>query len=407
MNKKITTILIIIAVALLLFGLVYFYFYYMTPEEGGGANFPNANVPSGTGGETGISPWETEDFTSPVNVGKEGITLRQITKDPVAGGIIFDKNGAVTVRYVDRGKGFIYETPAEEEGVFRISNKTIPKIEQALWGEKGNEVILRYLKDDETIVSFAGNLKGGTASGTEMSLDGIFLPSNIKEMAMSPSSGKIFYLSNSGAGSQNSTGITAGIDGARKLQIFDSPVHEWLVSWPEENVLALSTKPSLSVPGLLYFLNAKTGRMSKILGGIPGLTALASPSLSHVLYSESSKNSLALKVFDIKEAKSREAIVKTLPEKCVWSKKDSEIAYCGVPDVILDGNYPDSWYQGFVSFSDNIWKVKAVSGLATVVADLPGYGADIDLINPILSPDEDYLLFQNKKDLTLWILKIK
>ena len=44
--------------------------------------------------------------------------------------------------------------------------------------------------------------------------------------------------------------------------------------------------------------------------------------------------------------------LKTLPEKCIFNKFGSAL-YCAVPKQVPAEEYPDSWYQGVVSFDDN------------------------------------------------------
>ena len=76
----------------------------------------------------------------------------------------------------------------------RVTNTTIPKIYEAIWGNNENSLLLRYLRDDgETIETFTSKVIEG-ADGKEGSLLGTFLPSDIKSVAVSPKKDKIFYL---------------------------------------------------------------------------------------------------------------------------------------------------------------------------------------------------------------------
>ena len=101
-------------------------------------------------------------------------------------------------------------------------------------------------------------------------------------------------------------------------------------------------------------------------------------------------------------------VLKTLPEKCVWGA-GSEVVYCAVPKSINQGEYPDSWYQGEISFSDAIWKIDVASGSTTMISDpttVPG-GEDVDAIKLSLDQNQNYLFFVNKKDSYLWELSLK
>ena len=95
--------------------------------------------------------------------------------------------------------------------------------------------------------------------------------------------------------------------------------------------------------------------------------------------------------------------VKTLPEKCVWGNTSTTV-YCAVPRNVPNNQYPDSWYQGEVSFSDQIWKIDATNGNTTMLVDplaISG-GEDIDGIKLALDNAGNYLFFVNKKDSFLW-----
>src|SRR6185312_16803680 len=97
----------------------------------------------------------------------------------------------------------------------------------------------------------------------------------------------------------------------------------------------------------------------------------------------------------------------TLSEKCVWSLQNKNTIFCGAPSTPIDANEPDNWYQGITHFSDQIWKFDTAGGVTNLLADpKQAVGTGIDLIDPTLSPNEDYLVFMNKTDLSLWALKL-
>ncbi len=66
-----------------------------------------------------------------------------------------------------------------------------------------------------------------------------------------------------------------------------------------------------------------------------------------------------------------------------------------------------SWYQGKVFFSDSIETINTKTLESKTVLDLQSEsGGAIDATNLKLSSDENYLLFMNKRDLSLWGLRI-
>ncbi|MEI8269869.1 MAG: hypothetical protein WCG45_00710 [bacterium] len=312
---------------------------------------------------------------------------------------------ATALRYVEKATGNIYQTFADKIYELKFTTTIIPAVYDAYFGDNGSSVVMRYLKEDQnTIDSFAGTMPkevlGGDTSSTE--LIGTFLPENIKDISVSPNNSSIFYLFENG---NNAIGVTATPSGDKKNQIFSSPFTEWLSQWPNNRMITLTTKPSFSVPGFMYSIDPNVKKLNKILGDIKGLTTLTSPSGKLVLYNN---NNLSLRIYNTDTENSVSVGIKTMPEKCVWDK-NSTIIYCAVPKYLPVSNYPDSWYQGEVSFSDDIWRLNVDNGSAVDIADPNSFtnGQDIDGIKLSLDEKGDYLFFVNKKDSYLWELQLK
>jgi hypothetical protein len=195
----------------------------------------------------------------------------------------------------------------------------------------------------------------------------------------------------------------ADFENKKQSNILNIPFGEFNISWPSKNIITLLTKSSTEAEGYLYSLDFKTGKFEKLIGGIKGLTALVSPAGEKIIYSQSRRNGIETKIFTIKDKTSADFGLTTLPEKCAWSKLDKNIIYCPAPNNFPAGDYPDDWYQGMISFNDSIWQINLSTGETNVLIN----ETNIDVINPFLSKDENYLVFTNKKDNTLWSLKIK
>lgn len=313
---------------------------------------------------------------------------------------------APAVRYVERATGNIYQTFADKIDERKFTITTIPAVYEAYFGDKGESVIIRYLKQDgKTIASFAGTLpkeflSGDTSQSNE--LEGSFLPENITDMSLSPDGSSMFYLFDV---EDTSVGVTAMPSGDKKNQIFSSSFTEWLTGWPNARMITLTTKPSFLAPGFMYYIDPSVKKMNKIISGINGLTTLTSPSGKLSLYN---KNDLSLRVYSIDTESSTPLGIKTMPEKCTWTA-DSTTLYCAVPKNIAGEKFPDVWYQGEVSFSDEIWRINVESGSATMIADPISFkaGEEIDGIKLSLDENGDYLFFVNKKDSYLWELSLK
>jgi len=313
---------------------------------------------------------------------------------------------APALRYVDRATGNIYETFADTIQEKQFSETVIPKIYEAFFGNKGEAVVMRYLNGDaRTIETFLGSLPaellGGDTTGNN-EIKGVSLPDDIEDMSISPDTGSAFYLFDVG---NDTVGTTINLTTNKKVQVFDSPFNEWLSFWPNSKTITLTTKPASGIPGYMYALSLSNKSFSKVFGGINGLTTLASPDGKMVLYAD---DGLTLSVYH-EDTKTSDLLgVKTLPDKCVWGQA-SDVIYCAVPKSIGGGEYPDSWYQGEVSFSDQVWKIDVKTGNTTMITDpltISG-GEDIDGIKLTLDDGDNYLFFVNKKDSYLWELELK
>lgn len=413
MPKK--TALIIVIIFLIIAGIFAYWFFSVSNQEITTDNTNTNNLfPFGQNGQgnnlngNNINNGENSTVNATSTPNETLSILRQISSVPVAGTSIIKISSGNIVRFIERGTGHIYETTTDSNAInTRISNKTIPKIYEALFANNGKDILLRYLKDDtDTIETFHAKIKTSVSTSTSgtVTLEGSFLTSNIKEVAVLEDIDKLFSLVETSTGA---VGVISKTDGSGKNQIFNSFLNYWLVNWPRESTIVLTTKPASDENGFLYYLNTQTGAQTQVLGPIKGLTALVSPDTNKILYNESSGQSFLTSIYDLTKNQVRNFGTQTLPEKCVWSKGDKEIIYCAIPENVPYGSYPEDWYQGLVSFSDNIWKININTGSTNLLAKLSSLsGKEIDVINPMISSGGEYLVFQNKNDLTLWGLNI-
>lgn len=399
MSKKTKITILVSASIFLLIALLAFYFFFLknlSVEPGTPGTFPppEGNISPGTEQPT-VLPDEHAGAKNP---------LQHLTTVPIAGAVAGGKGGEVRVRYVDRALGNVFEIPAGGGETTRLTNKTIPKVYEALWNKAGTGVILRYLKDDnETIQTFSAHIKAGIG-GTPGELQGSFLPANILSIALSPSTDELLYIRE-----EQGDGVAtrASFDGTGKVELWRSPLREWLPLWSNSSTILLQSKPSVLSEGALLSLDRATGESATFLAGISGLTALPNSDLSTVMYSESTNSNFSSHTFNKTKNERKSLLLTTLPEKCVWAKDDVTL-YCGVPTSVSGGSYPDIWYQGVVSFTDELWSIHFPEQTTTLVSLLkPGLNDPIDLVQPSLSPDESYLIFTNRNDGTLWSYRLR
>ncbi len=417
MSKRnfILIVIILVVIIAVVFGFFYFYQPANKTDTTEGTNFFANFLPFGKSKTTTPidtnQPIDISGYVPPAETDISTLKLKKISSFPIAGYGIFMKEKELGIfspalRYVNKATGNIYQTFVDRIDERKFSFTVIPKVYEAFFGNKGESVVMRYLKgDNKTIETFVGALQkeylGADSVGTN-EITGSFLPENISDISVSPDASKIFYLFNIG---DNTAGVTYSLETKTKTQVFDSPFIEWLSFWPNNKMITITTKPSFGVPGYMYAINPDNKNFNKILGGINGLTTLASPSGKMILYAD---NNLSLNIFNTETRNSNLLGVKTLPEKCVWGTA-SDVVYCAVPKFIDRAQYPDSWYQGEVSFSDEIWKIDVITGNTTMILDPISVenGEEVDGIKLNLDEGQNYLLFVNKKDSHLWELVLK
>ncbi|MEI6420081.1 MAG: hypothetical protein WCO30_00465 [bacterium] len=407
-NKVLIVIAIIILILLGILAYQVFTPPTATPiSTSPGNNFPVARPTSG--GVADNVPVTTATTSRPSDTEQELVapekrSLFKISKDPTSGYTVAGNSSTTVVRFTDKMSGHSYETALDKVSLNKITITTVPKIYESIWSNNGGYVALRYLNGDTDLIrTFWGKVVNSGTTTINKNLSGSFLPNDITQFATSPAGDKLFFLTNTTDGS---LGFTAKNDLTARTQVFNSPAREWLVSWPNDNTLIFNTKPSYAIPGYVFSLNLKTKAFSKLFGEIDGLTTLYNKDTTKLIYSESIDNSLRT----IASTKNGKIVLslKTLPEKCVWSKINDDLVYCAVPQQLPAGDYPDFWYQGQLSFNDDIWSINVSTGETKIISSLFYIGQpNMDAINLQVDKDENYLTFINKKDMQLWGLKLR
>ncbi len=415
MSKKNSIIIIIIVILLLFVGLIFLLFSSNSNNTSTGVSTQTSTSPFGNNSSNKISTTTIKNVNGQsASTTKNLADLIQLYRNPTSGSVFFvNKKGQDALRFVDRAVGNIYEyIPETQTGeVTRITNTTIPKIQEAVWSNSGSNLIYRFLENDtDNINNFSSLIKmssSSISSSLQGEITGQFLQSNIKQIVINPKGDKIFGLLDK-SDKSGSYGFIANIDGSNSKMIFDSQLLYWNISWPKENIITFTTKPNYTDGGLLYFFNPQTYSMDKILGGVVGLSTLTNKDGSLLAYSHSLSNSFLLNIYDVTNRISSDLSVSTLADKCVWGNANNKTLYCAIPQDIPSDNYPDAWYQGLESFSDNIWKIDVQTGNVTEIYQIgSNESASIDAFNLTISNNDKYLVFTNKNDLSLWMLQMK
>ena len=413
--------IIIISITVLLILLVTFFGSYLIvkiPDSSAGEAIRGIS-PFGTAGDTGqpttnpSTPLGASDQSTTDEFGKPTTSLFRISMEPVAGAVILSKGTSTTlVRYVDRATGHIYESNLATLAKTKITNQTLPKIYEAYFRPDGNAVLFRSLQNDSDVVeNFSLSLtppKATLAStSSPQATDGLYtvsataLRGDISAVAVG-SGNTLFY-----ALRDTKSLVSSTFSGTGTKTVFTSPFTDWRLVTTGNN-LVIYTKASAYVPGYAYTLNTLNRTLTKIIGPLNGLTVMPNASGNRILYSYTEGGGTKLFANNLQSKDVSEIFPATLAEKCVWSVKKVDVVFCGVSAGGLGFGEPDSWYRGATHFSDSIWLFDTNTDIAQVLIEPKvSLDVDIDVSELKLSPNEDYLVFTNRNDLTLWAFKLE
>ncbi|MBL1434140.1 hypothetical protein COB87_001015 [Candidatus Wolfebacteria bacterium] len=389
--KKIIIFLSIILIFILLAGGVYFFVLRdgSSTTANPGFNFDGSPIT--------ITQDDSIDFVVDSTPIKESTTLTQIHEAPVAGASAYTSEvlvavGSTTearlstfVQYVDKQTGHVFSYSPEENVSERISNTTFPGIQEVGWFTDPNKLVFRYINGDGEIETYLGEIVDGSLVGSYLDID---LPST------QTSDNSLLTVSSTDRGSE---GFILNNEGREERSSFETNLLSFTVPVFAESFVAVLTKPASSLAGALYFYENET--QQRILGNKNGLTALPNKTGDYVIFSESTDRSFMSSIYSRETGDMRPLPLSILPEKCVWASETT--AYCMVPEIVPPANYPEHWYQGYVSFNDSLWRIFVDEGSAQAIAFFDESGP-FDGINLSIDSDEEYLTFINRRDGSLW-----
>ncbi|MES2134735.1 MAG: hypothetical protein V4449_00640 [Patescibacteria group bacterium] len=401
MNRR-----LILIVVLFLFGIVlvsgYFFFTAQKTPNGGTPaprDFFSAFFPFGAGTPATKTP---EGSTEEVSVQKVLTRLRQVSSRPTAGSWFASEASTTTpshIRFMERATGHIFETPVDSYTEVRLSNTTIPLI-QDLIAITDSTLLLRTLPDTETIVNAFAVLN---ATSSQQSVYTLPLK-GFKRSAVAKSGLTMLTVSETSGGSHIEL---MQPDGAKPRTVLLSPIRSWVPLAGGERFF-IASAPSSGISGFLYEIKTN-GTLTKIIGDVPGLLALPSPGGRYVLYSSGVGIRTTLGMVDTKTGQTYASPLGTLATKCAWISEEAPLVFCGVSDPLMAGSIalPDDWLLGKIARNDSAWIIRPLESTAQSLGHLEEIaGTPVDLINPVISPDQKYVTFMNKNDLTLWSLDL-
>lgn len=300
-----------------------------------------------------------------------------------------------TVRYVSRNNGYVYEI-VDGSIPLQITNIYIPNIYEAVFGDNHQTALVRFLRDDQqTIATYSVPIPPPNPDGTRTQKEGVYFPDNILQAVASPEGSQIIRLTSDPTSALIST--TTPVN-TKKVDVLRTPFREWILSWPTAKTLYAQTKASAQVPGFLYKIDTTEKKFRRVLGNINGLTTLVSPNGTYILYSQNSGNEFITKLLNTKTNTTQNFSLRILPEKCVWLQNEDLI--CAGNTSVPEAQYPDAWYQGIVSFSDQLYHIYSGTALYETLYD--STDRVFDMTNLTVDEGTHVIYFINKPTGVLW-----
>lgn len=376
-----------------------------------GNSSPNSNTEqytasstAGENGATNTNSASSTSYTTQSNNTSSIPRLRKISREPVAGSIVWNTGSTSVVRFVEKGTGNVYEAKSDSLMVERLTNTTLPKIIKAFWLPNASGFLAQSIETNSEIIdtSFV-NLKRTGSSTPAYNTAISKLPTGIQEIAISPDGKKIFYYTYSGTGSD---WFISNPDGTNATNIYSSPLKEWLISWIAPDKIFLQTKPSGETLSFAYFFNPNTKSLTSFGSGL-GLKVNVQNSKNLFIASLGGGGEKAY-LLDSKTGSPEPLDINTFSDKCAWAPNSTSIIYCAIPKGWSVGTYPDDWYKGVVSTEDYLEQINTQNNIYFINTDFSKEsGQKIDVTNLQISPNGKSAIFTNKIDGFLWLLNLQ
>src|SRR3989344_3668760 len=319
--------------------------------------------------------------------------IKPISQEPVLAPTIDNQK----IKYYLANNGNVFESNFVGSDLERLTSNALQGLKYIIWAPNKTKVIGIFEKDGEVKKYFYDYQTKKSA----------LLNQNIQWLTWSPDSRQIAYQYYNPQTQENYISL-ADPDGSNWQNAFKTRIKDIIVEWPKKELISLRTRPSGLAQSELYTLNPQTSAFQKVLSGIYGLSALWSPSGEKFIFSQTNSDgrNLKLKITNKNGEAPKELNVLTLPEKCVWSQ-DERYAFCSVPSALPpQAILPDDYYKETFSTADDFYKINTETNQKTLLIEPEQMESDYDATSLLLSPQEDYLFFVNKKDGLLYSLKL-
>lgn len=350
------------------------------------------------------------------STGAPAPNFRALTTTPTIGSSVYVRNdGGQYVRFTSRTNGNVFDTPLSTVGAeTKTSNETIIRIGVADWSRNGEVTFTQYLnktgeKIETYLRSFLENTLNTSSSSNSVGSTpkGRHLEQDIVSASLSPSGDRIFYIVKKEDGS---VGYIETVSSGKRTQVWSSILSNLTTSWEANDLLLIYPNPSSVTDGVLWSLQPSTGNIQTILKRGLALSAKTNPAGNKILYSTQEEVSgvFSLQVLDLATGEIKKMGIGTMVEKCTWGPEDSKYIYCAIQRDTKGGKFLEDWYMGITPSDDLLWRMDTEIGTTKMLLD-PKKETDVpfDVIDLLVSPYEEYLVFRTKVSSGLWALKLE
>ena len=338
--------------------------------------------------------------------------LFRLFEGPTAGYRVDQKDdGSWVARVLEQGRGNRYIIDTSPYSLDLVTNGEFTKVVEGYIFANGSTLVMLESDIDETITHsvFTPFTPTPTNNTVQRFEDNIRVATNDENL--------LFFIHKV---DEKAVGLVVDVsDPENTTMVWESTFGSWLPRWGRNSYITLSTPISQFAKGYVYLVDpAGEEPMNRFVDLSTGGSAFMDTSSGYFFLYEIARDDFAGKA-SVTEYTRETAIDMpiTLPEKCDGL---NGIFVCAVPTVIpsetvsgYETRFPDSWYQGDISFDDSVVLIDAVTGEKRLImsSDQPDIraltgGSTFDIIDPRISDDGRYLFFIHKGDLSLWMLRL-
>lgn len=368
--------------------------------------------------DTTITP--TEPYKAPL--------LRQISFEPVSGftfypitikeevsvvneemeQVLEEIDVTTTVfRFQERATGHLYEVFEFLPQAELLSNITIPQIYKTIFTNNPDIFIFQTLDPNhEQIISKRGEFVLTTNENQEVTgidIEQSTFSGSITDLTYNKFSENFIYSIKENSTSRITTSNSQRTD---EEPLTTLSFNQFLIDPISATEALITTKPSHNTQGHAYLLNLTNGALSRLMGGTNGLLVKTNSDKSIVLSNQTIQSRPVLQIRS-GSGLSGLLFIDTLPEKCVFSKNKQSTVYCFGGSNYPQAQYPDDWYKGKVFTTDSLYKIDTETFAVEPVLIFDSFTEDLfDVIHPQITDNDSHIVFQNKRDLTLWAIDL-